>query len=98
MPCPAKLRRRRDKGSSMSLTRLSIQRPLAILMALLGLVIMGGVAYTMLRVVRLPDISARAVSVRVSYAGASPTDIESLVIEPIEQALSVINGVASISS
>ncbi len=82
----------------MGLTRLAINRPLAILMLIVGLVLMGVVSFTMLRVDRMPAMSLPFVSVRVSYTGASPTDMESLVAEPIEGALSGLAGVSSISS
>jgi hypothetical protein len=51
----------------MFLTRLAVVRPLTVLMGLLGLVIMGGVAYTFLKIDRLPPISIPFVSVNVSY-------------------------------
>ena len=38
----------------MGLTRLAIQRPLTILMVILGIVLMGAISYTHLRVDRLP--------------------------------------------
>jgi len=41
----------------MWLTRLAVVRPLTVLMGLLGLVIMGGVSYTFLKIDRLPPIS-----------------------------------------
>ncbi|MDQ3809399.1 MAG: efflux RND transporter permease subunit, partial [Chloroflexota bacterium] len=82
----------------MLLTRLAVVRPLTVLMGLLGLVIMGGVAYTFLKVDRLPPISIPFVSVNVTYTGASAQDIEQLVTQPIENAVAGMSGVASISS
>src|SRR6185503_157847 len=82
----------------MQLTRLAVVRPLTVLMGLLGLVIMGGVAYTFLKVDRLPPISIPFVSVNVSYTGATAQDIELLVTQPIENAVSGMSGVASITS
>src|SRR5436190_2096418 len=82
----------------MQLTRLAVVRPLTVLMGLLGLVIMGGVAYTFLKVDRLPPISIPFVSVNVTYTGATAQDIEQLVTIPIENAVSGMSGVASLSS
>ena len=50
----------------MFLTRLAVVRPLTVLMGLLGLVIMGGVSYTFLKIDRLPPISIPFVSVSMS--------------------------------
>lgn len=82
----------------MGLTRLAINRPLTILMLILGMVIMGVVAWGQLRVDRMPNISYNFVSINVSYAGASPADMEKLVVIPIEQQISGLAGVASYSS
>jgi len=53
-------------------------------MGLLGLVIMGGVSYTFLKIDRLPPISIPFVSVQMSYTGATAQDVELLITEPID--------------
>src|SRR5918994_7121374 len=82
----------------MQLTKLAVVRPLTVLMGLLGLVIMGGVSYTFLKVDRLPPISIPFVSVSVSYPGASARDIEELVVIPLENVVAGMPGVNTISS
>src|SRR5215470_6909838 len=82
----------------MFLTRLAVVRPLTMLMGLLGLVIMGAVSYTFLKIDRLPPISIPFVSVSMSYTGATAQDIEQLITEPIENAVSGMSGVYSITS
>jgi HAE1 family hydrophobic/amphiphilic exporter-1 len=82
----------------MFLTRLAVVRPLTVLMGLLGLVIMGAVSYTFLKIDRLPPISIPFVSVNMSYPGATAQDVEQLITEPIENAVSGMSGVYSIQS
>lgn len=82
----------------MLLTRLAVVRPLTVLMGLLGLVIMGAVSYTFLKVDRLPPISIPFVSVNVSYPGATAQDVELLITQPLENAVSGMAGVNSITS
>jgi hydrophobic/amphiphilic exporter-1 (mainly G- bacteria), HAE1 family len=82
----------------MFLTRLAVVRPLTVLMGLLALVIMGGVSYTFLKIDRLPPISIPFVSVSMTYTGATAQDIEQLIAEPIENAVSGMSGVYSIQS
>jgi hydrophobic/amphiphilic exporter-1 (mainly G- bacteria), HAE1 family len=82
----------------MFLTRLAVVRPLTVLMGLLGLVIMGAVSYTFLKIDRLPPISIPFVSVNMAYTGATAQDVELLITEPIENAVSGMSGVYSISS
>src|ERR687886_1491327 len=82
----------------MGLTRVAIRRPLTILMGILSLVLMGGVAYTYLQVDRLPPVSIGVVSVSVNWPNASAENVERLVAEPLENAISGVSGVDSITS
>ena len=82
----------------MGLTRLSIQRPLTILMVILRIVLMGAISYTHLRVDRLPPIDIPFLGINVSYPQASAQDVELLVTQPIENAVSGLSGVTSVSS
>ncbi|MBI4319669.1 MAG: efflux RND transporter permease subunit [Chloroflexi bacterium] len=82
----------------MGLTRLAVTRPLAVLMFIIALVLMGVVSYRLLRVDRMPNVSFPWVNVSVTYAGASPQDAEEFIAKPIEAALSGLAGVSSIGS
>ncbi len=68
----------------MGLTRLAITRPLAILMLIVGMILMGAVSFTRMKVDRFPAISFPAVFVSISYPGAAPTDMEELIaLDPV---------------
>src|SRR5919197_1428842 len=67
-------------------------------MGILSLVLMGGVAYTYLQVDRLPPVSIGVVSVSVSWPNASAENVERLVAEPLENAISGVSGVDTITS
>ena len=82
----------------MGLTRLAIQRPLTVLMVILGVALMGAISYTHLRVDRLPPIDIPFLGVNVIYPQASATDVEQLVAQPIENALSGLPGIETITS
>ena len=82
----------------MGLTRLAIQRPLTVLMVILGITLMGAISYTHLRIDRLPPIDIPFLGVNVTYPQASATDVEQLVSQPIENALSGLPGIESITS
>ncbi|GAB4449083.1 MAG: efflux RND transporter permease subunit [Anaerolineae bacterium] len=82
----------------MGLTKLSINRPLTVLMAILGLVLMGWVGYTNLQVDRMPRVDIPYVTVLVVYPGASPEDVAADVIEKVEDAVAGISGVKNIIS
>ena len=82
----------------MTLSELSIRRPvLATVMNLL--VIVAGVAsWLALPVRELPDVDNPQVSVVTVYSGASPETIEATIIEPLEQVLNGIEAIRSIES
>ncbi len=82
----------------MGLTRLAINRPLAILMLIVGLVLMGVVSFGKMKVDRFPAISFPAVFVNIPYPGAGPSDVEELVLKPIENGIAGLPGIETITS
>ena len=82
----------------MTLSEISIRRPvLATVMSLL-LVLIGIISYQHLTVREYPNIDAPIVSVRTVYTGASAEVIESQVTRPLEDTLAGIEGVKTIRS
>jgi len=82
----------------MILSEISIRRPvLATVMSLLILLV-GLIAFERLPVREYPDIDAPVVSVRTVYPGASAQVMESQVTNPLEDALSGIEGIRTIKS
>ncbi|HEY3118482.1 MAG TPA: efflux RND transporter permease subunit, partial [Chloroflexota bacterium] len=75
-----------------------LERPVAITMLFLALAFMGVVAYTRLPVQRFPNTSFPTIRVTVSYPGASPEDVETLVTKVIEDAVVGIGGIDRITS
>jgi hydrophobic/amphiphilic exporter-1 (mainly G- bacteria), HAE1 family len=82
----------------VGLTRAAIHRPLALLMLIFGLVLLGSLAYLRIPKDRFPAISFPYVAVQIAYRGAAPIDVEMLVARPIEQALAEVEGVTQVSS
>ncbi|MBE7555731.1 MAG: efflux RND transporter permease subunit [Anaerolineales bacterium] len=82
----------------MELTRLSIKRPLTILMIILGFIVLGYRSLTMLQVDRMPKTDLPYVSVVVVYPGASPEDVADEALKPVENAVAGISGIDEITS
>ncbi|MHB1447111.1 MAG: efflux RND transporter permease subunit [Acidimicrobiales bacterium] len=78
-----------------NLTRLSVRRPVTVLMLLGFLVVFGAVAFTKLPVRRLPNVSFPFVRVVIGDPGASASTISQSVTTPVEKALSSESGVTS---
>lgn len=82
----------------MSLSTLSIKRPVLTIVMNLMLILFGIIGYTFLGVREFPSIDPAQVSVRTNYAGANADIIESQITEPLEKAINSIDGVRNISS
>ncbi len=82
----------------MKIVQLSIRRPVTITMLMVTLVLFGAVAYQRLPINLLPDISYPTLTVRTEFPGAAPEEVENLVSRPVEEAVSVANGVIRVSS
>ena len=82
----------------MGLTRLSLTRPVAIVMLFAALVTLGLQSYGRMAVDRLPPTNFPNVSVGISYPGAGPLDVEQLIAIPVEKAVAGLRGVDTVSS
>jgi HAE1 family hydrophobic/amphiphilic exporter-1 len=82
----------------MGLTRISIARPLTMLMIILGLVVLGYRSLTEMQVDRYPAVDFPFVSVVTVFPGAGPEDVEDLVVKPIEDAVAGIPGIDQLLS
>lgn len=75
-----------------------IKRPVFTLMLVLVLVVFGLQSFPKLGVDLNPDVELPVVSISAAYTGASPEEIENLVTKPIEDAVSSLAGIKSLSS
>jgi len=82
----------------MWLTRVSILRPVAISMLMLSLVVLGYTSMRQMPVDLYPDIDFPLVTVTTVYAGAAPEEIETAVTKPLEDAVSGVPGLKSLTS
>lgn len=82
----------------MSLSSLSLKRPVFAMVMSIVIVLFGVIGYTFLGVREYPAIDPPVISVRTSYTGANPEIIESQITEPIEKTLNSIEGIRTISS
>lgn len=82
----------------MSISTISIKRPVLAIVMNLVIILFGVIGYTYLGVREYPSIDPPVVSVRTAYAGANADIIESQITEPLEKALNSVEGIKSISS
>ncbi|WP_437918068.1 efflux RND transporter permease subunit [Sphingobacterium sp. LRF_L2] len=82
----------------MSLTEIAIKRPSLIIVIFSVLLLGGAFAYTKLSYELMPDMSTPTLVVTTQYPGAAPTNVEQTVTKKIEDVLSAVDGIKTISS
>jgi len=82
----------------MTLSDLSIKRPVLAIVFSLIIILFGLVGYFSLGVREYPSVDPPIISVRTTYTGANADIIESQITEVIEEAISGVQGIKNISS
>ncbi|HRO87837.1 MAG TPA: efflux RND transporter permease subunit, partial [Chiayiivirga sp.] len=85
-------------GQGGGLAAFSVRRRVTVAMATLTVVLFGLIALAELKVNLLPDLSYPTLTVRTEYTGAAPQEIETLVTEPVEEAVGVVKGLRRLKS
>ncbi|MFN0059785.1 MAG: efflux RND transporter permease subunit [Planctomycetota bacterium] len=80
------------------LAEISIRRPVFATMIILALVVVGSTGYFRLGVDRTPPVDIPTVYVSTRLPGASPAEVESLVSQPIEEAVNTVEGITELRS
>ncbi len=80
------------------MAEVSIKRPIFIMMVILAVVVLGIKALYRLPVDLFPNIEFPFVTVVTVYPGASPTEMESLVTDKIEDGLSSLSDMKNMTS
>ena len=80
------------------LVEFSTRRRVTVWMVAISMMLFGLIALTNLKVNLLPDLSYPTLTVRTEYTGAAPAEIETLVSEPVEEAVGVVRGVRKLRS
>ena len=82
----------------MSISEISIKRPVATAMFYIGVILLGIVSLTQLPVDLLPNLSYPKLTIRTFYTDIPPTEIEKLITIPIEEAAGTISRVRRVRS
>lgn len=82
----------------MGITKFVLKRPVTVIMTLLCLLVFGISSVFDASLEQMPEMETPMMTIMARYEGAGPEDISGLVTEPIEDAVSTLEGVKSISS
>jgi len=82
----------------MSLSSISIRRPVLTIVMSIVILLFGGIGFTYLGVREFPSIDPPIITVSTTYAGANADIIESQITEPLEESINGIAGIRSLTS
>ena len=82
----------------MFLSDISVKRPVLATMMSLAIVLFGAIGYTRLSVREYPDIDPPIISVSTFLPGANPRVMESAVTDILEEELSTVEGLRTLTS
>ncbi|NLX63575.1 MAG: efflux RND transporter permease subunit [Clostridiaceae bacterium] len=82
----------------MSLPGVAIRRPIAVIMIILTIGLIGVVSLSRLKFDLLPDLNVPVAVVTARLEGAGPKEIERLITKPFEEALTTVSELKSIET
>ncbi len=82
----------------MSVAKWSVSRPVAVTMRIAALVLLGAISFLRLPVDLLPRVDLPIVAINTDWPNTPPQEMETQITRPIEQAVSTVPGLYSVSS
>ncbi|MGI6586982.1 MAG: efflux RND transporter permease subunit [Gracilibacteraceae bacterium] len=82
----------------MKIHEVSIRRPVAVLMCVLMVLVLGGVSLSRLSIDLMPEMDFPIAIVLTSYSGVGPQEIENIITKNIESAVATVNNIKTIQS
>ena len=86
------------EGARGGIIEFATRRRVTVAMVTVSLLLFGLIALGNLRVNLLPDLSYPTLTVRTEYTGAAPMEVETLISEPVEEAVGVVKGLRKLKS
>lgn len=80
------------------LAKFSVKKPFTILVAVVLILVLGYVSVGKMTPDLLPDMSFPYIVLFTAYPGASPEEVEATVTKPLEQAMSSLDHISSVTS
>jgi len=82
----------------MNITEVCVKKPVFAWMLMAATIVFGAVAISRIGISQLPDVDFPTINVSVNWEGAAPEVMENEVVEPMEEALTQVEGLLTITS
>lgn len=80
------------------LSKFSVKKPFTVVVAVIMILLLGGISFTKMTTDLLPSLNLPYVIVMTTYPGASPEKVETGVTKPLEKTLATTSGIKNINS
>lgn len=80
------------------LSKFSVKKPYTVVVGIVLILVLGIVSFRDMTTDLLPDINMPYAIVLTTYVGASPTQVEETVSEPIEQSMATVSNIKNVQS
>lgn len=87
-----------EPASGGGVVEFATRRRVTIAMVTITFLLFGFIALSELKVNLLPDLSYPTLTVRTEYPGSAPSEVETLVTEPVEEAVGVVKNLRKLRS
>jgi hydrophobe/amphiphile efflux-1 (HAE1) family protein len=82
----------------MTLSDISIKKPVFAWMLMAGLLVFGALSYSLMGISQMPDVDFPVITISVTWLGASPDVMESAVADILEDAVMSVDGIQVVQS
>ena len=82
----------------MNLTKTVLKRPVTTVMVILCLIVFGLTSVFSSKLELIPSMDMPMLIVMAAYPGASPDDVDQLVVQPIEDETGTLTGIKGVTS
>lgn len=82
----------------MNLPRFAVKNPVATIMIMMMIIILGVVSWTNLQMDLMPNMNPPILAVLTSYPGSGPEEVKEMVTKPVEQIVGASQGLKTMTS
>lgn len=82
----------------MSIAKFSANNPVLVNMLMVGIFVFGGLSLLRMPTELNPEVSFNWIFITVPYPGAAPTEVENLIVDPIESEIQDVDDISEIQS
>ncbi len=81
-----------------TIVETAVRRKVTVIMVTIAVMVFGAISLMRLKTNLLPELTYPSVTIKTEYLQAAPSEVESLITKPLEEALGIVKNIRRISS